>query len=553
MGEWLVHIVSAIDHGVRWLKTILLFIWTLLICRIITLAGYIMNGALVLLRGLEAAGVQTIFTLSGNQIMPVFDASLETDLRLIHTRHEAAAVYMAEAHAQMTGGIGVAMVTAGAGLGNAIAPLLTARASQTPVLLLSGDSPVGLDGRGAFQEMDQAGLTASATKLSRRVMSANTMAADLQEAIAVATSGQPGPVHLSLPQDMLTELTANPQPNAPLRPLPALDLAPVLEALSKAEKPLILLGPSLRSVAIPAHLPAVVMQSPRGANDPALGAFSKAWAEADLVVSLGKPIDFCLRLGAADVWPQAQWITVHGDQAETERAQRNLGDRAIQTLTGCAHASWQAISAADLTQHSTWAQQVAALCAKRPAAGPEALTSAQLCNAVAGLIEPEGSQIFVMDGGEFGQWAQAMVRPGRRIVNGVSGAIGGGIPYAMAAKATQPQAEVIALMGDGTAGFHLMEFETAVREDLPFIAVIGNDGRWNAEHEIQLRDYGADRTHSCGLSAARYDLVVEAMGGFGAHVTQLGDLRGALEAARASRKPACINVMIDGQAAPTIG
>src|SRR6056297_3872911 len=122
------------------------------------------RGADAVMRALAAQGVRDIFALSGNQIMPLFDASIDAGIRLYHTRHEAAAVYMAEGHAQITGGVGVALVTAGAGLGNAIGPLLTAQASDTPLLLLSGDSPIGKDGQGAFQEMDQVGLTQSLTK-----------------------------------------------------------------------------------------------------------------------------------------------------------------------------------------------------------------------------------------------------------------------------------------------------------------------------------------------------------------------------------------------------
>jgi len=123
-----------------------------------------MRGSAALIRILKGAGVKTIFALSGNQIMPLFDACLDENIRIVHVRHEAAALYMAEAHARITGGLGVAMVTAGAGLCNAIAPLFTASQSQTPVLLLSGDSEVSLDNRGSFQEMDQVQLTRAVTK-----------------------------------------------------------------------------------------------------------------------------------------------------------------------------------------------------------------------------------------------------------------------------------------------------------------------------------------------------------------------------------------------------
>lgn len=206
----------------------------------------------------------------------------------------------------------------------------------------------------------------------------------------------------------------------------------------------------------------------------------------------------------------------------------------------------------EIGPRESWCAEVRALCDKKPEVRLPAsgIDSASLCCAVNALVVPDAPQIFVMDGGEFGQWAQALIRPSRRIVNGVSGAIGGSIGYAMGAKAAAPGAEVIALMGDGTAGFHLPEFETAVREDLPIIAVIGNDRRWNAEHELQRRSFGADRVHGCTLSGARYDKAVEAMGGYGAYVTRQDALADALADARASGRPACVNVEIDGLAAP---
>ena len=147
-----------------------------------------MRGADSVMQTLAAAGVRDVFALSGNQIMPLFDASLDAGVRLYHTRHEAAAVYMAEGYAQLSGRLGVALVTAGAGLGNAVGPLLTARASDTPVLLLSGDSPVGKDGQGAFQEMDQVGLTQSLTKWSVRVTRADQLGKVIAEAVPSAIS-----------------------------------------------------------------------------------------------------------------------------------------------------------------------------------------------------------------------------------------------------------------------------------------------------------------------------------------------------------------------------
>src|SRR6056297_3295784 len=162
------------------------------------------RGADILVRALAETGTDTIFALSGNQIMPVFDACIDAGLRIVHTRHEAAAVFMAEAHAQLTGQIGVALVTAGGGLANTGGALFSASESETPVLLLSGDSPVAQDGRGAFQEMDQLGVTSALTRLSIRATRSDALADNVARALDAASGGRPGPVHMALPVDVLT-------------------------------------------------------------------------------------------------------------------------------------------------------------------------------------------------------------------------------------------------------------------------------------------------------------------------------------------------------------
>jgi acetolactate synthase-1/2/3 large subunit len=160
---------------------------------------------------------------------------------------------------------------------------------------------------------------------------------------------------------------------------------------------------------------------------------------------------------------------------------------------------------------------------------------------------------LISDGGEIGQWAQAILTAPTRIINGLAGAIGPSIPFAMAARAARPEARILAVLGDGTFGFHMAEFDTACRHKLPFVAIVGNDSRWNAEYEIQKRDYGANRTHGCELApGTRYDLVAVALGGHGEYVTRAEDIAPALERAFASGKPACVNVVIEGQAAPNI-
>ncbi len=506
-------------------------------------------------------GVSDIFALSGNQIMPLFDASLDAGIRLYHTRHEAAAVYMAEGYAQSSGGLGVALVTAGAGLANAVGPLLTARASDTPLLLLSGDSPVARDGQGAFQEMDQVAITQAVTKWSVRVGDADTLSSTIRQAVAVACAGRPGPVHVSLPADVLLATTAAVSARQEPETQPV-EVQSLHDWLAPAQRPILVLGAALNQSRQPGlakdleaatGAPVVVMESPRGPNDPSLGALALVFRDADRVVLLGKPLDFTLQFG--DVAPAAHWAVVNQDPEELARAQRNRGPQV--TLTSNNNPT---VLARALAAHGTrldchdWRAKVKNACSQRvtPDASQEAIHPAGLCEVVQRALDQLDDPVLVCDGGEFGQWAQAGLNARRRIINGVSGAIGGGLCYAMGARALDPDATVIALMGDGTLGFHLAEFETAVREDLPFVAIVGNDHCWNAEHQIQIREFGAGRLHGCALSGARYDEAVAALGGFGALVSDLAELPEALSRAIASGKPACINVMIRGTPSPTI-
>ena len=341
------------------------------------------------------------------------------------------------------------------------------------------------------------------------------------------------------------------------------EIAALREALGSAQRPLVLTGPLLnatRAGELVARLsdalgaPVVAMESPRGLKDPALGDFSRALGKADLVVSLGKAIDFTLGFGGQAVCDErCAWLVVNADAAERDRAHRNLGARLVRCIAAdprmVAATLARSPRAAD---RSAWRDEVAGLIAARGPA-PETngrITPAALCAAVQRRIDAAANPVLVSDGGEFGQWAQACLTAPRRLINGPSGAIGGGLPYGIAARKTCPEATVFVLSGDGSIGFHLAELETAAREGTPLVVVIGNDRCWNAEHQIQLRRYGPDRLIGCALSDARYDQVAAALGGHGEHVTNLVDLDAALDRALASNKPAVVDVAIEGLPAP---
>ena len=527
-----------------------------------------MRGADLLASTMVDAGVRTVFSLSGNQIMPLFDAMIDPGLRLVHTRHEAAAVFMAEAYARTTREVGVALVTAGPGLGNALGALYAARMSETPVLLLSGDSPLTQDGSGAFQELPQVEAARPFVKSSRRVTAAQELPEAFAEAVRTARSGRPGPVHLALPADVLTgdggprsAFGAEAFEPRPLKPDPrALDEALVL--LSRSERPLILLGPSLSATCAPGlgaaleeavAAPVVAMESPRGLRDPALGALTETLAEVDLVFLLGKRADFTIGFGCP--FEGASAIVVDPERAALARARTAFGERLALAAEADAAAFARALATrADAPpRRASWRARVdEAVAARTPAKAGSKVTPDVVARAVDRALARAEDSVLVCDGGEFGQWAQAFASCPTRIINGPSGAIGGALPYAIAAKIARPDATVIALTGDGAAGFHFAEFETAAREQAAVIAVVGDDARWNAERVIQLRDYGPERAVGCELSPdARYDRAAAAFGCYGRRVEDPADLDAALGEAVDAGRPACLSVAIEGQAAPS--
>jgi acetolactate synthase-1/2/3 large subunit len=173
-----------------------------------------------------------------------------------------------------------------------------------------------------------------------------------------------------------------------------------------------------------------------------------------------------------------------------------------------------------------------------------------VCRAVQQKLLDAPDAVLVCDGGEFGQWAQACLSAPRRVINGPAGSIGSALPFAAAAKLAFPQAPVVAMLGDGTFGFHMSELDTAVRYGLAYVAVVGNDACWNAEYQIALKSYGSERAKNLDLLPTRYGAAAAALGGHGEDVTQFDQLAPALERANKAGKPACVNVLIERQPAP---
>lgn len=538
----------------------------------------LIRGADLVARTLELSGSSKIYALSGNHIMSLYDAAIGTSLELIHTRHEAATVYMADAWARLTGLCGIALVSSGAGHANALGSLPTALTADSPVLLLSGHAGLSELGRGAFQEMRQAEMAKPVCKASRTATDARRLGHDLAACIRLALSGRPGPVHLSLPVDLLhAEFEDAPDlwpAAADFLPEPVTaglgEAEALAAALRAAQRPLMLAGPWLcrapASLQI-AHaaemlgVPIVGMESPRGINDPSLGRFAQVLAKADLIVLLGKPHDQTIRFGKPPaVDAGCKFFVVDPDAGLIDRASREAGSRLAGSIHGDPLAVLRALieaSPADLAR-ADWQHDVSAAIAYRPANWPGEevrqqgrLHPAQLVRGLEAVLRRHPEAVLICDGGEIPQWPQMIQLPNRRLINGVGASIGGATPFAIGARHATG-ATVIAVSGDGAFGFHLAEMDTALRHKLPVVMVIGNDATWNAEHQLQLRAYGAARAHGCDLLPTRYDRVIEAFGGHGEHVTSADDLIPALERAIASGLPACVNVDIVSCPAPVM-
>jgi acetolactate synthase-1/2/3 large subunit len=541
------------------------------------LSGIKSRGADAIALVLKHAGVKRIFTLSGNHIMSVFDALIDSGIDLIHTRHEAAAVHMADAFSRLTGEPAIALVTGGPGHANAVSALYTAQLAESPIILLSGHAPNSEAGRGAFQEMPQADMARTVSKAAWTCRGSDALAPDLARALRLARSGRRGPVNLNLPSDALDGTIV-------LNDLPRLDVfdathhldpgsaKAIIERLGHAARPLILAGPGLMSRAGRERLraleqrcgvPAVGMESPRGMADPSLGAFAEMLAQADCVLLLGKRLDFTLRFGRPPtLHPDCRFLQVDPEQTEIDRTLAAIGSRLIFAALADIFPAVEALTseaARPASGDRGWISEVKAAVAFRPpewkhtgSTMPGRVHPLDVLRPLQRVLDSHPDAVFISDGGEFGQWAQAGLHAPNRLTNGVAGAIGAGLPFALGARFVHPDAPIIATMGDGTFGFHMAEFDTAVTHKLPFVAIVGNDAKWNAEYQIQLREYGANRARGCEMRPVRYDQVASAMGAHGELLTDAESVLPSIERALRSGMPACINVMIEGVAAPQI-
>ena len=560
-----------------------------------------MHGGDLVAQVLRAQGVGFLFTLCGGHISPVLVGAKALGIRVVDTRHEATAVFAADAVARLTGRPGVAAVTAGPGVTNTVTAVKNAQLAQSPVVVIAGAAPTALQGRGALQDIDQMTLMRPHVKWARAVRRVRDIVPTLEQAFRASQAGVPGPVFVQLPIDLLyheslvRQWYAAPRPGhtararavqaylrlrvrylfhgAPGRPPgaaiemtpPTPEAARIAEAaqrLGRAQRPVILLGsqsmagprsaewlvPALERIGAPVFVSGMA-RGLLGADHPLLARHRRreTLREADLVLLAGVPADFRLDYGN-HIRRDACLVSANRSRSDLRKNRRPdvgiLGDAAL-AVAGIAEAlpdqpnRWQA-----------WREQVRARDTARDAEIAELAGQAtdgvnpiRLCREIAHALPP--GTVIVGDGGDIVATASYILRPDgplRWLDPGVFGTLGVGAGFALGAAMVHPHTPVWIVFGDGAVGYGITEFDTFVRHRVPIVAIVGNDASWSqiAREQVHLLHDDVGTV----LAPTRYDHIATGFGAVGLHVDHADHLPEALATARTTGQPVLVDVRI---------
>jgi acetolactate synthase I/II/III large subunit len=549
-------------------------------------------------------GAETMFTLSGGHVFPLYDGAVKADppMRIVDVRHEQTAVFAAEATARLSLTPGLAVLTAGPGVTNGVSAITTAHFNGSPLVVIGGRAPDYRWGSGSLQEIDHPALLQAITKRAWTEHEAARVGLAVDEAFRLATARHRGPVFLDVSLEALFGTApaaavssrsgggaASQPPDAPDPDGPDPDgpdpgaIAAIARLLAQASRPVLVLGSDvwLDGAAEAARLAAEELRLPVIANGQGRGilpaghellvsrARAVAFGEADLVIVAGTPLDFRLgygEFGGKNGTPPAEVVHVADATVQIAR-HRELAAAAAGSLTaffteladafgpGRAEAGGATVAGAGRAAQpweADWLPRLQAATRRAMAADTPLLTSEaepihplRIYGELARLLEPDA--VVIGDGGDFVSYAGKYIeprRPGGWLDPGPYGCLGTGLGYAIGARIARPSAQVVLLLGDGAAGFSLMDADTLVRHGLPVVMICGNNGIWGLEkHPMQALygyDVAADLQPQC-----RYDQVVAALGGAGELVTRPADIGPALRRAFDSGVPYLVNIATD--------
>jgi acetolactate synthase-1/2/3 large subunit len=539
--------------------------------------GREMTGADLLVRELLGRGVENIYALCGNGLPPLLEACQKGGLRVIDTRNEQAAAYMADAVGRLTRQVGVAAASSGVAHVNALTGVCNAFFDGSPMLLITSATHSATVGRGHFQDMDSVEIARPFCKFAQWVMRPERIPLAVEESFRAALSGRPGPVHLTIPADVLRSTVAAP-PALPRRRLSTLDwrMAPDEEAveeavrrIQKAQRPLVIAGSgvfyaagaeALARLARRMNSPVAVPIWDRGAVERpmdefvgVIGAVSgepRILPDADLILLVGARVDY--RLGYLEppaIAPGTPVIRIEADPQEMAKSIRPeiplLGD--ARTVL---HRLALALEEKKFHGPRAWLEEARKRFLKfrrrwveEPPPAVPPMTGRHLIDGIRSVIAED--VFLLVDGGNIGQWfhmAMADRYPENWMTCGASGVVGWGIPSAMAVRSIYPNRRVLLLSGDGSATFTIAELESAARQGLPFVCVVADDRSWGIVISMCKR-YGTEPV-GARLGEIRFDQVAEGFGARGIRVEDPQSLTQAIQEGFDADRPTVIHVPI---------
>lgn len=535
------------------------------------------TGARLFAETLAAWGVDTVFTLVGDHLNEVLVELAARRIRLIDMRHESGVTHAADAWARLNRRPAVSLVTGGPGHTNSVTGIATAQLAASPLIAVSGSRASTLAHRQAFQDIEQVSMVRDCTKFAAAVPAPGQIPFYLTRAWAEANAGRKGAAHLTIPVDVFAGEGAAAIPQCPAVPAAAPDAREIERALAllrSAERPVAIAGSGvwwgdagaeLRAFIEHTKIPLYTITMARGIvaddhplcmgyADPAMNhAVHTVFREADVVLVLGKRVDYRLAMGGARLWaPTAKFIQV--DVHATE-----LGMNRPLEVGICADvkSTLAAITSGTAWEEGPWLTRTRELRAqwqaKLATIGTD--TSAPLHPAafyreLAQALPPD--VMYSWDGGDFAHWGRALLpamQPGAWLRLGPLATIGSALPNALAMKLAAPERPVMMITGDGSLGFYLAELDSAVRHNLPVVIVVGNDAGWGLERELQslVLEKGSV---ACELRSTRYDIIMQGFGGAGETIDTLDQVQPAVRRAFSAGVPYLLNVNIRGARSP---
>jgi acetolactate synthase I/II/III large subunit len=516
-----------------------------------------MTAAEIFTRDLKSRGIEWMATLCGHGLDPLFQAARKAGIRLVDTRNEQTASYIAESAGRLTRQPGVCAVSSGVAQVNALTGVTNAWFDQSPMLLISGSAAMSTEGLGHFQDMDQVTVARPLTKFSRSIDCAARVRQILDEALRKSTEDVPGPTHLMFPVDIQNTEVAEAALVAPSA-LPTsqscagLGVDEIAQALAKSEKPLIVAGsgvfydrsgPAMLRFAQEQNIPIVTPIWDRGSVDQPnpvfMGVIGAATggapilSEADCVLLAGAVVDYRLGyLRPPAVMPEARLLPFHG--------------------------AWDALAGSCSKRDCKLSKDWLAACARRrddfrmaverrasEASGGK-MNAADVVRVIGGTLADD--PVLLVDGGSIGQWAHQLLctdrYPGHWLTCGRSGVVGWGLGGAMAARLVYPNRPVILFSGDGAFTFNVSDLEAAARQNLPFVAIVADDLGWGITRVGHVRQFGEPISSSLGPIA--FDRLAESLGARGVRAETPDQLTGELRRAMSDAAVTVIHVPIVG-------